>query len=327
MERILSVARILVGGVFLVTGVLKIPEVEDVSLFVAQVTALPSRWAYTLAGVLVMLEVVTGAGLVIGRIVRLCNTVATALLLAFLSAPVVYQASWTGRQCPCFGLLAPEVSREIHLLLNLVLLNASVVMMVTGYDGRRKVNAEWPLSQQGRIVLMMSCVLSAVYGIVFIPAEFRIARQALQASRVGEIIEMLDSGLGGEGSTKSQERVVVLVDGEDFGCPMCVEDLHATCDSLNAISARYPKMKIAALFRGSRTASPDRIRLVAEAWAQSNHIQFPVVGDTERVSGAVGTAGSSIILLDRENKVILLEAFPLGAEKRSRILQMLLRMQ
>jgi uncharacterized membrane protein YphA (DoxX/SURF4 family) len=327
MEKVLHGARLFVGGVFLATGVMKIPELQDISTFIARVAAMPSGLAYPSAVALVILEVAAGSGLLIGWKIRLWSSSAALLLLIFLAAPLVFSASWAGRPCPCFGLSFSDMPQVLHLLLNLILLNACVIMFVTGYGGHRNADAVRSLSALQRIVIIAVCVASMAYGFLYLSAGPRETGIRLPRDRGGRIMEFLESKSIGDRGSAQKGRVAVFIDVKGFGCPMCVEDLQAMCDSLNGIVARYPEAEVVAVLRGGLGLSGERIELMAEAWARGNHIQFPVVGDTEGISDSAGFTGNSIMLLDQHNNILLLEEFPLGAEKRRGILRMFVQMQ
>ncbi|MDH3251271.1 MAG: DoxX family membrane protein [Ignavibacteria bacterium] len=319
MERLSQFARLLLGGVFLVTGLLKIPDIQDFASFIAGAAELPSDTAYLLATTVIVLEVGSGVGLVVGWRVEIWSSVAVLLLLGFIAAPAVFAGSWTARQCHCFGWLFPDMPPTLHLVLNLLLLNSGVTVLIVVLSGGR--------SPTRRAILIAICAASTAYGFLheyMVPDDAKSTLHNDQVIRVREFLERKTDGL----RSASQEGMIALIlNGENFGCPVCVEDLHAMCDSLNEIVARYPRARVVALLQGGRGKSVGRLGRMAEAWARSNHIAFPVVGDSEGISGRVGITGTSIVLMNRYNNVLALEEFPLGAEKRSGILRLFVQMQ
>ncbi|HET6626759.1 MAG TPA: DoxX family protein [Nocardioidaceae bacterium] len=98
-----AAARLIVGGVWLVAGVLKVPDPAGNVRAVRAYQLLPESVVPTVGYALPILEVLVGACLLIGLLTRVNAVLSGLLLLAFI---VGISAAWArGLQidCGCFG--------------------------------------------------------------------------------------------------------------------------------------------------------------------------------------------------------------------------------
>jgi uncharacterized membrane protein YphA (DoxX/SURF4 family) len=96
-------ARLVVGGVWVVAGVLKIPDPAENVRAVRAYQLIPESMVPTVGHALPILEILVGACLLLGLLTRLNAVVSSLLLLAFI---VGISSAW-GRglsiECGCFG--------------------------------------------------------------------------------------------------------------------------------------------------------------------------------------------------------------------------------
>jgi len=96
-------ARLLVGGVWIVAGALKLPDLDASVRAVRAYQLLPEAVVPAVGHALPILEVVVGVMLVVGLLVRASAAVSAVLFLAFV---IGISAAWArGLQidCGCFG--------------------------------------------------------------------------------------------------------------------------------------------------------------------------------------------------------------------------------
>jgi uncharacterized membrane protein YphA (DoxX/SURF4 family) len=96
-------ARIVVGGVWLYAGALKLPHPEASVTAVRAYQILPAGTAETVAHVLPMLEVVVGGCLVLGLLVRASGALSALMQAAFIAGIVSVWARGIAIDCGCFG--------------------------------------------------------------------------------------------------------------------------------------------------------------------------------------------------------------------------------
>ena len=96
-------ARLLVGGVFVVAGSLKLPDPAASVANVRAYQALPSWMTAPVGQLLPVLEVVVGLLLIIGLLTRGAAVVAAVLLVVFIIGIASVWARGISIDCGCFG--------------------------------------------------------------------------------------------------------------------------------------------------------------------------------------------------------------------------------
>jgi uncharacterized membrane protein YphA (DoxX/SURF4 family) len=119
-------ARLVVGGVWLYAGALKVPHPDSSVTAVRSYQLLSPDLAETVGRVLPMLEVVLGACLVLGLLVRFSGAVSALLQAAFIFGIISVWSRGIEINCGCFGDGGPdpdatskypwEIARDVGLL-------------------------------------------------------------------------------------------------------------------------------------------------------------------------------------------------------------------
>ena len=97
------VARLVVGGVWLYAGLLKLPHPDTSVTAVRSYQLIPAGAAETVGHVLPMLEIVVGACLVLGLLLRFTGTVSALMQVAFVIGIVSVWVRGIAIDCGCFG--------------------------------------------------------------------------------------------------------------------------------------------------------------------------------------------------------------------------------
>jgi len=96
-------ARLVVGGVWLYAGALKLPHPDTSVSAVRAYQLLPTGMAETVGHVLPMLEIVVGGCLVLGLLVRFTGMLSALLQVAFIIGIVSVWSRGIAINCGCFG--------------------------------------------------------------------------------------------------------------------------------------------------------------------------------------------------------------------------------
>ncbi len=96
-------ARLVVGGVWLYAGALKLPDPDESVTAVRAYELLPGESAVTVGHLLPILEVVVGAMLVLGVLVRGAAAVSGLLFVAFVVGIISVWSRGIEIDCGCFG--------------------------------------------------------------------------------------------------------------------------------------------------------------------------------------------------------------------------------
>jgi uncharacterized membrane protein YphA (DoxX/SURF4 family) len=121
------VARVVVGGVWLWAGLLKLPDPQSSVTAVRAYQLLPTTVADLVGRALPMVEVLVGACLVLGLLHRVSGLVSAVLQLAFIIGIASVWARGISINCGCFGdggydpdafsKYPWEIARDVGLLL------------------------------------------------------------------------------------------------------------------------------------------------------------------------------------------------------------------
>lgn len=119
-------ARLVLGGVWLWAGLAKLPHPQTSISAVRAYQLLPTGLAETVGHVLPWLEVVVGACLVLGLLLRFTGVVSGLLLVAFVIGMISVWSRGIEIDCGCFGSGGPnpdaskqypwEIARDVGLL-------------------------------------------------------------------------------------------------------------------------------------------------------------------------------------------------------------------
>lgn len=128
MKTSLTIARMLLGGVFLLSGVFKLFSPAQASEFLSQVTSFSLGLSRTLVILFCCLEIGIAALLFIGnRFLAIAALVSSSLLLLFTFAGVL--STDNDISCGCFGEVLNEKIDEYFLLRNFLILGISIFIL------------------------------------------------------------------------------------------------------------------------------------------------------------------------------------------------------
>jgi uncharacterized membrane protein YphA (DoxX/SURF4 family) len=96
-------ARLVVGGVWLYAGALKLPHPDTSVSAVRAYQLLPTDLAETVGHVLPMLEIVVGGCLVLGLLVRFTGALSALMQVAFIIGIISVWSRGIAINCGCFG--------------------------------------------------------------------------------------------------------------------------------------------------------------------------------------------------------------------------------
>ena len=130
-------ADLLVGGLFVYAGVIKILDPVGFANDIDNYRILPWAFSVRLAFYLPWLEILTGLGLITRRLYLGGLTILTGLISVFIVASVIAKARGLDITCGCFGHASKNLSFTRHLALDLVILVACVVLLLRALRASR----------------------------------------------------------------------------------------------------------------------------------------------------------------------------------------------
>ena len=134
-----TVGRLVVGGVFVVAGVLKVPDPASAVRAVRAYQLLPEPLVAPVAFGLPVLEIAVGLALLLGVFVRTAAVAAAVLLVVFIGAVGSAWARGLQIDCGCFGnggqVAAGQTAYPLEIVRDAALLLIAVLL------------ARWPASR------------------------------------------------------------------------------------------------------------------------------------------------------------------------------------
>jgi uncharacterized membrane protein YphA (DoxX/SURF4 family) len=126
METAVLVVRVLLGGLLLAAGVLKLGHPTELAATIATFRLLPAAIVGPLALALPYIELLLGAYLVAGLFTRVVATIAAIQFFCYAGAIASAVVRHIAANCGCFGPNDSSAADWPHVLFDLVLVAASL---------------------------------------------------------------------------------------------------------------------------------------------------------------------------------------------------------
>lgn len=126
MEAVVFVARVLLGGLLVTTGALKLGHATELAAAIAGFRLLPAAVIGPLSLALPLFEVLLGAYLIVGLFTRAAAVVAAVAFLIYAGAIASAVVRHIPANCGCFGPDDKSVADWPHVAFDLVLVVASL---------------------------------------------------------------------------------------------------------------------------------------------------------------------------------------------------------
>ena len=130
MKFVWRVLDLIVGGVFIYAGVLKVLDPAQFGIDIDNYKALPWFISVRLAFFLPWLEILCGVALIFRFLYRGGLSILTALTLVFIGATIAAKARGLDITCGCFGHASQHWSFWQHMAVNLAILISLVALLL-----------------------------------------------------------------------------------------------------------------------------------------------------------------------------------------------------
>lgn len=134
MKSYMFVARVVIGGLFVLASVHKIVDPTGFALSIRNYMLVPAAWSNFLALVVPWVELGAGALLIIGIETKPCALLTTGMLGIFLTALIYAYSIGLDIDCGCFTSAASSAGRvgPYHLVRDTLLFLISLSILVAG---------------------------------------------------------------------------------------------------------------------------------------------------------------------------------------------------
>jgi putative oxidoreductase len=124
------IVDLIVGGIFIYAGIIKALDPVQFANDIDNYKTLPWFISVRLAFYLPWLEIVCGLALIFGFLYRGGLLILTALILVFIDATIAAKARGLDITCGCFGHASKNWNFSTHLVLDLLILLAAVMLFL-----------------------------------------------------------------------------------------------------------------------------------------------------------------------------------------------------
>lgn len=129
MKLVWRIVSVIVGGVFVYAGVLKVLDPIQFGLDIDNYKILPWFFSVRLAFYLPWLEILCGLALIFGFLYRGGLSILTLLVLVFIGATIAAKARGLDITCGCFGHASQHWSFPQHMAVDLAIFLALAVLL------------------------------------------------------------------------------------------------------------------------------------------------------------------------------------------------------
>jgi hypothetical protein len=267
----------------------------------------PGYLAAPAAATLIALEFGTGLLLLTGKSARIAPWAALFLFVAFTVVLSVAIVRGVDPSCNCFGSFGPKLPMREQAVLDLLL--AAVAFYLT-----RSVSVTEHAARGYSPLIGVASIAALLWGSALIVWPHPESNEPGEPLFPGALRE------GKSGDVPGHPTVILLADFDDFGCQLCLEDFLAFCDSLNGERFRSV-VSVRLVARRDSTRSAAAQARMLEGWATGNRYLFPVCVDSESLFERSGVGKTSAIVLGVDGRLVDIENFPTGGEKRNELLR------
>ena len=169
-EGILLLLRILLGSIFIVSAVLKIPHQSEFVQIVISYGVLPLNTTEVYGLLLPWVELIIGCLLVLGIFVRLASAISLAMVFSFIIASLYAMLGFsaeTNNLCGCFGAAMP-LSHTQSLSIDILMLLISFTLLMRP-SRLLSLNPSLDRSVYARLASVMLIII--MFTTIFAPAS------------------------------------------------------------------------------------------------------------------------------------------------------------
>jgi hypothetical protein len=308
---IISFIRFFLGIVFLITGISKIPIFESFAYSITELTPLTGWIIYPIAVIAIALEIVIGLGLILKKQVRLLSGILTLLIFSFIIMLSAALFRFEHYICTCFGVLGLELPVHQQIIVDLILLNLSLLVFFNPIPAASAVmrkNAFRTLR-----IIIPACIVWGV--IVLVQPGFIFGEKPDHTLNEG-VLYRFAASTGDEYSP----RLVVMVDFGDFYCPTCLDDFLNIAGTASEKGESVGRL-VSVLVRRIQFMDEQEQREYIDTWKYNFDVTIPMPIDTAGYFDRSLVEKSAVLLFDRSGNLLEYETLPLGSRRRNEILE------
>ncbi len=308
--RAVSIIARILGTLFVISGIAKIPMFTSFVETISFLTKSSPTFSAILAALVISFEVGGGFGLVMRYRIALLSTLFSLIIGLFILVQVDALVQQKTFLCRCFGILDIGLARFGEIVFDVVLLNAFILLALLQNKTRFKLT----------FAGMMLFVLFLLGEISVISPLQRFSNPApsMNSTMANSLVEHQVPEFASFGKAK---RVVFFLSYADFSCPPCFDSFAALADSLKLLMTGRDRYRVAGIFREDEIMNSSGQKRLLH-WKEMNGFDFPVIVAPDSVFQRMNPGKSAVLVSEADNGIFF-APFPLSQQQLRTVLSIL----
>ena len=308
--------RLILGGIFLITGISKIPIFDAFAYSITELVPLSGTTLTVTAVAAIAFEIIAGLALLLNKGTRLFATLLSLIIISFIILLSIALFRYESYICTCFGVLGLKLPVNQQIIVDFVLLNMAVIVLIFNSP---KSKTGLNLRRYASKVILPLLVFSIVWsGLVLTQPKLIFGEKPDIAVDTQLIFHELPP------VETYEPRLVFMIDIADFLCPQCLEDF---LEMGNTITG-HPVDVSANVFiitKRIEFMSLNEQREFIEGWRTDYNYPLPLEIDVNNIFSRAGLEKSTILLYTALGSLEDVETLPMGSRRRNEIVNRFLR--
>ncbi len=313
---IISFFRLILGVIFLVTGISKIPIFDAFAYSITELVPLSGTVLTVTAVAAIMFEIVVGLALIFNKRTQLFSGLLSLMLITFivmLSSALFRYESYI---CTCFGVLGLKLPVKEQILVDIVLLIMTLLVFLYSQT-ESKFFAR--IRQHSPKIIASAVTISIIWsGLIIVQPRVIFGEKpelTVNTQMVFDEIPHRDS---------FHPRLVFMIDMADFLCPDCVDDFLGMAER---ITEKPPEISdnVFILVKIVDFMDRDEQHEYIEKWRAEHNYPLPMQIDIDDLFTRAGFDKSTALLYTGLGSLEDVETFPMGPRRRNEIADKFLR--
>jgi uncharacterized membrane protein YphA (DoxX/SURF4 family) len=313
---IISLFRLIIGIIFLVTGISKIPIFDAFAYSITELVPLSGTVLTVTAVATITFEIIVGLALIFNKWTQLFSGLLALMLITFivlLSSALFRYESYI---CTCFGVLGLKLPVKEQILVDNVLL---IMTLLVFFYSHTESTIFARIRQKATKIIASVVVLSFIWsGLILVQPRVIFGEKPEITVRTQMVFDELPQ------RDTFQPRLVFMIDMADFLCPDCVADFVGMAARITEKSQNIAD-NVFILVNRVDFLDREEQREYIEEWRAEHDYPFSMPIDTNAIFTRAGFDKSTALLYTGLGSLEEVETFPMGSRRRNEIVDRFLR--
>ncbi len=308
--------RLILGVIFLGTGISKIPMFEAFAYSITELVPLSGTVLTVTAVAAIGFEIVVGLGLIFNKWTRLFSGLLALMIIAFivmLSSALFRYESYI---CTCFGVLGLKLPVKEQIIIDMVLLIMTLFVFLYSHTESKYFAS---IRQHSMKIIASAVTISIIWsGLIIVQPRAIFGEKpelTINTQMVFDQIPHRDS---------FHPQLVFMIDMIDFLCPDCVDDFVGMAERITE-KPKGISDNVFILVKRVDFMEMDEQYEIIEEWRAEHDYPFSMPIDTNDIFIWADLDKSTALLYTGLGSLEDVETFPMGSRRRNEIVDRFLR--